>query len=699
MKKIILILCLTALSALCAFTVACEKDNTSYVENGEIVVGGENTGTKDPVVTIYQAEDLHISASTEQSDLTINAYVLENGLKVNVQVDFSAVTFGTPGEYVITYSYAGSQVEKKVYIYGVPQIFGENTVSTAFSKAPTGIFDGITAKDSFGKGLDLQVINEGGMVDPDGSFNVGEFEITIVAVDRAGQSVYFDRTVTITEERNPEILDSYSFDVNDQNFTFTLLDEDKTNFIGVSFGGKAVSGEFLTVNGNDYSVDKTFFYQNLLSEELVSDLVDGDKYVMSVLTSKGKTKTEFILKDTQDIVYDDAPVTTFAKEIYPCFTPIRLAGAKLLNPYQNVTPEYALIKDGVRTTAPNGYFTFDKDGEWTLEINLRGTKVTKTLEIYYDLGLNNGEVFSANNPFTNRLPQGYTLVEYAVTERGNMGAKYLSLTDASKIDDFSGKVAELNTSKLYDMVVTAVKDGKSYTQTANFSVVKDGQAVLSSDTLDMEINNVEYTYLKYTSSMIGGRRGVYRWGANKAGDSGDKSKLIFGEETRNAMKKDYYLTFDIYYTSRVVLMISFGEGYSYYAWGRGSFYASRQEDIDAHGGKTSGVHNSDSYYCGDLIKFFNADGNEIIRKNEDDDPLMYYKNQWITVQFKIETSSISSGAGIHMYTANSALDLQDIYLANIRVSSKATMEDITEMEILPENGVIEFPDIWKKEND
>ena len=696
MRKFIL-LCLLVFCAFSAFFMACEKNASSYVDDGKIVVGGEDVGVKDGKLTFYEANDLHISVSTIQDEIKTSAYVIENGLKNSVNVDFSNVNFGVSGEYEIIYNYGTGQITRKMFIYDMPEIIGNDNVSISYSKAGIGIFEGITAKDSFGNTIDLQILEDEGMFDFDGSWNVGEYNILFVAVDKAGQVVYFSRFVHILEERNPVILDSYSFDVNQKSFDFSLDSIDKSGFIGVSFDGNTVAPNYITSTENGFSVDRTFFYEYLLSEELVKNSVSGDKYVMSVLTDKGKTKTDFFLIDNDDIVYDSSPVDDFAKEIYPCYKPIKIAKAELLNPYQKVTPAFTLIKDGERRVAENGSFTFDKDGEWILEVDLRGSKIIKTLTTYYDLGLENGTVYGGANPFSNNLPDGYDLVEYCVTEHGNLGARYFVCSSLDDINTFSNLVNQLNTSKIYDMVVSATKSGQTFTQIASFSVVKDGVAVLSnSQNNDMVINNEEYTYLDYTQVLVGGRRGVYRWGANKAGSSGDKSKIIFGDDTIKAMKKGGYLTFDIYYTLKAVLLISFGDGYTYYAYNRGSYYSSREEDV-LDNGSTSGVHADNSYYCGDIIKFFDANGNEIIRKNKDDDPLMKYQNKWITVQLMIETDNVPLTAGLQIYTANSALDLQEIYIANIRVSNSAIMEDDTEISILPENGVVNFPDIWIKE--
>lgn len=699
-KKFILILCLLlcliGICVLCIFLIDCKTDEETYYEEGKIVVGGEDTGTKDGKLTFYEANDLHISSVTTQEQISTNAYVIEDGLKISASIDLSGVKFGVAGEHEVKYYYGSAQLIKKIFIYDMPQITGTNSISVLYSKASLGIYDEINAKDSFGNNLDLQVIDDDGMFDSDGSWNVGEFDIVLVAIDKAGQAVYFERKVSVLEERNPVVLDKYTFDVNQESFVFSLESLDKSRFVGVSISGKTVSPQYITSTENGISVDKTFFYDNLLNEELVKDLVNGDKYTMSVLTDKGKSKTDFILTDNDTVVFDDTTINDFVKEIYPCYEPIKFAKATLLNPYQNVVPIYTLIKNGERSVADDGSFIFNNDGAWTLEIDLRGTKIVKSLNIYYDLGLENGTIYGKHNAFSNNLPNGYDLVEYAVTDHGDPDTRYLFCSSLNDIENFSNSISELNTSKIYDMVVTATKDGKVFTQTVNFSVVKDGVAVLSnSNYCDMSVNNLEYTYLKYTQSLVGGRRGVYRWGAHKEGDSGDKSKILFGDDTRKEMKKGCYLTFDIYYTSKAVLQLSFGNGYSYFLYNRASYYGSKEDDIKENG--ASGVHQDSSYYCGNIIKFFDANGNEIVRKNKDDDPLMKYQKQWITVQIMIETDTVSTNAGLQIYTANSALDLQEIYISNIRVSNKAIMEDDTEIDILPNDKVLDFSDIWKKE--
>ena len=67
--------------------------------------------------------------------------------------------------------------------------------------------------------------------------------------------------------------------------------------------------EFITKSENTFTIDNDFFYNYMLNKQLVTDLENGDKHVMSVMTSKGKTKTEFTLTDKQDVVYDISAIT------------------------------------------------------------------------------------------------------------------------------------------------------------------------------------------------------------------------------------------------------------------------------------------------------------------------------------------------------------------------------------------------------
>ena len=687
MRKFILFILSVCMIIAGVMLVGCKDDN-----QGKVVVGGEFTGTNDAEVTFFNAEDLHIDTNTLKNELETNVYVIDNQLKVFVDANTEQVVFGTPGSYPITYTYGTSSISKTVYVYGTPVIDGESTLEINFSKASGGVLGGLFAKDTFDKALDLQILNNGGMIDADGSFNIGTFNVKIIAIDKAGQVATFIRKISVLEEKNPIIQSVYSFDVNEQSFSFTLEDDDAKNFIGVSVGSKTVPSDMLTISGNTFTVSKEFFYQYLLNDDLVQDLTDGDEYQINVITNKGKSQATFYLKDNQDIVYDDAPVVEFIKEYYPCFTSVKLGKVDLLNAYQNVVPSYTMKKGNKILTAENGVFNFTQDGVWTMEIDLRGTKVSYRVEAYYDLGLVNGTIYGQKNPFVSNIPKDCSLIGYEVYEHGTNNKVLVSGNTPAEINDFSIALNGLNTSKIYDIKAIAAKDGKRITQTANVSIVKNGVGILGGKAdVNMTVNKETHTYLKYVQKEIGGRRGVYRWGALQEVVEGANSKLLFGEGVKSEMKNEYYLTFDIYYTKAAYMYVNFNDN-SYQVWNRGSYYASRADDIADNGENSSGLL-ADNLYCGDLIKFFNASGSEIVRSNKDVDPFSGNKNQWITVQFKIEANSISIDAGLSVITS-SGLGLQEIYISNVRVSAIPTMEDLTENEVLPDDSEAIFGDIW-----
>ena len=647
--------------------VGCSCNDESYTEDGEIVVGGEDVGTKEGEVVFYKADDLHVTLAVNKDTLENNAYVYENGLKVGVDVDVSAVTFGTAGEYTIRYCYGETSIEKKIYIYGAPQVMGTETVSVAFSKATLGVFEGLGAKDYFGNALDLQIVDDGGMIDLDGSYNVGTFTVKMVAVDNAGQIAKFTRTVTVTEEKNPVVTGTHAFDVNEESFSFTLDDADSANFIGVSFDGTGVPAEYLTVSGNTFTIDNDFFYNYILKDSLVSDLENGDTYVMSVLTSKGKTKTEFTINDKQDIVYDLSPVTEFAYEYFPCFTNTKVEKISLLNKYQRVTPVYKIIQGTTEITLENNVANFPKDGKWKLEIDLRGEKVYADIFTYYDLGYKNGTVYGGDNPFKNSLPDGYSLLEFEA--RDNSGEKVAYLDDADELNAFVTAINGLNTTKIYNLTVKAIKDGSVYTQTTFFSVVKDGVSILGDDTNsdNMYAKNPDLAYLTYTQKLVGGRRGAYRWGSDVKDLTSSYAGIGFSEKIRSEMKKDYYISFDIYVAKRITLTLSLDKKHSYRFWG--------EYDDQAP------------------VKYFDQTGKE--SKNGDDLLLFVKGTQWVTVQLKIESDSVADTAGLSFWVGSDTIANQEVYFANFKVSSTPSMEDTTENPVLKEIGETEFEDIWK----
>ena len=707
MKKIILLILTLCLSIFGFALSGCAGDNSSqYIEGGSVSTGGDYTGSESAELEFFSAVDMHVPISMTEQELTSQAYVVENGLKVMAELDMTGVSFGTAGEYSFNYVYGNLTKQATIYIYGLPTISGENTKSADYFGALSAITDGITASDCFGTGLDLQVLDDGGIFDRDGSVNVGQFTVKLVAIDRAGQSVDFDRVITVSQEREPELLESYGFDVNEQSFSFTLDKADADFFIGLSINGKIVPDTMLTINGTTYTVNSEFFYKYILNGSLVEDLENGDAYEMNVITNKGKATAEFLLEDKQPVVYDRAGLDQFVRETFACFNPVKIKRIDLLNPYQNVVPKYTMVKDGEQSIVQNGTFTFTKEGDWQLIVDLRGTKLAFDMNAYYDLGLNNGTIYSENNPFTNNLPSEYSLVGYTVYKQGSDDVKYLSCnSDAQNLTQFGQDILELNSKIVYDMQVVAIKDGKLFTQTSFFSIVKDGVGIMGDEqnSSGLTVANKDRTYLKYVNFEVGGRTGVYRWGANTTGCIGESTKLLFSTETKAAMKENTYLTFDIFYTQRGIMVLNLGDyvdekgnktSHNYYLWGRSSYYESLEADIAENGENASGL-NPTATYCGSTVKFFDMAGNQIIRTSKDDtDPLMGYKNQWITVQVQIMPNTISASAGFYTYTDNAALDIQEVYISNMRISSKASMEDTTVIQALPDDSEATFEDIW-----
>ena len=659
----ILVLTLIMVSVI-AFGCGC-KNNGSYTEGGKVVVGGVDVGTNHGETVFYKADDLRVTLSVTADTIEHGAYVYENGLKVGVDLDVSKVAFGTAGEYEIVYRYGEDAVNKKIYIYNVPEISGTESVSVTFSNAPLEVFGGLTAKDSFGENIDLQILDDGGMMELDGSYNIGTFTVKFVAVDKAGQVAEFNRTVTVTSIKNPVVSGTHAFDVNDESFSFTLEDDDDcASFVGVSFDGTGVPAEYITKSGNTFTIDNEFFYNYMLNNQLVSDLENGDKHVMSVMTSKGKTKTEFTLNDKQDVVYDMSAITEFSYEYYPCFTDIKVEKIALLNKYQRVTPVYKAIQGDTEILLENNMVNLPFDGKWTLEIDLRGEKVYSEIETYYDLGYKNGTIYGPSNPFKNNLPEGYSLLAFEVRENAS-GNKVAVCEDINQLNAFTAVVNSLNAKKVYTLTTKALKGEQIYTQETNFAITKSGVSVLGDDTDSDNAYMKEplSAYLTYTQKEVGGRRGAYRWGSDVENVTSDLAAIRFSEDIRKDMKKDYYITFDIYVSNRTTLTFSLDKTHSYRLWG--------EYDDDAP------------------IRYFDESGVEI----NADLPLKGAK--WVTVEIKIEAESVIDTAGISFWVGTDTISNQEIYFANFKVSQSSCMDDNTVNEVIKDKGEIEFEDIWK----
>ena len=169
--------------------------------------GGESGGA--PCV-FSGAENLRVRANS-QVDWTAGVTAECGGKSVEVSADASGVDLSNAGVYTVYYVAGNSRISRTVRVYGMPVIArlgesvkdGDNfTMSYGEVTGVRGFATGFTAKDSFGKELELHADA------PDFAGTFGSYDVTWSAEDAAGNRVSVSGTVKIDESKRPTAADA-----------------------------------------------------------------------------------------------------------------------------------------------------------------------------------------------------------------------------------------------------------------------------------------------------------------------------------------------------------------------------------------------------------------------------------------------------------------------------------------------------------
>ena len=678
---------------------ACTDDSQSSSggNNGDgssITVGGDIIGGVENEVSIIGAKNWHIALNA-QVDFAEGVYAQVGDDALAVTVDSSAVNTAAQGEYVIKYSFENTVIEKKVFVYGEIS-FTDTTpsVTTKYSDALVEIYEGFTAKDSFGAALDVQLLSSGGMLNTDGTLNIGTFNAVFLVVDNAGQTKKLTRSVTVERESAPTLASTLTYDVADDYLT---VDLENSNITGISIDGKLATLDYVEIGEDTLVLDGAWIYSLCKANESISlRLISATGWVESVLT----------VTDEKAVQYDDTAIQEFAAKYYACDLETAFPEIVLTNRRQTVTPVYSFVYGGSSAVA-EGVYTFTKSGAYELQVDLRGDILRYEIETYFDLGLKDGMVFDRETGFDVVHNEAYELLGYALTDKKGERtyAEYRVGSSAFSLDEFNAAVKSLNTVENYRLTATAFKGSTVISQTVDcYVTAKAGQSVLSEkadgDNGNMYAWKPDKVDLAYEYKQVGGRRGAFRWKSLASGEvSNENSILSFDSAFISKMKKGTYLTFDIYTDSAIALFF-YVNGYYFYLWGNvaGEYYFAKH--ITAPQGSTS-YDTAEAF-----AKVYDEKGVQITSGSFGGGS---FNNKWVTVEICLpEDMGMPSSDGKYNYNgfaiyptkvATGSVTGKNIYLSNVRISESSVMTDSTVNPVVPDNadageGTGIIVDVW-----
>ena len=718
-KKILAITCLTAALALTALvgcgggnggggdasssssTVAPGMDSSLY-NNSEIVVGGNtNSGAVDTQeIIISGVTDWHIPASqTSLANEIAQVTAMKGEAVQTVQANTSAVKFGQKGTYTVSFTAGNATETCTVTVYDAPIAGAHNgdAITLAYSQIYTSLTEGVEFTDCFGTKLEVAVINDGGIKNADGSLNLGTFTVKYMATDKAGQSLYATRQVTVTEEKNPTIV-GQTYDMADDQLVINVDSEDFNNFLSIALDGVAVSEEYYSKSNNTIYIDGNYIFDRFGRTGEVS---------LRYLSAKGYADTTLTLTDKKTVAIDDSAIEEFALTYFATFTPHKIPSIVLTNHRQSEIPVYQVFKDGVEVELTEQSMTLMQDGDFTLQVTVRDKVYTYPLTAFYDLGFRDGLSITqdAEDKLSGRFLSEFTYLELRVRSKDGSKTYALYKKDSENFGDinaFETLVKSLNKKSGYSLLIRAQKDGKLYTQTVDMLVTAaDATNILTTQDSYQNGNIAPYNSkatLSYAMKSVSGRRGTFLWESNGASLSG--ATLRPSAAMCSVLQAGTYLTFDLYYegnslpalylngktiTAAAKAQYNFNGGSGViYMWN--GQIPSDKAIVDDKG--TEDPSDDETSILEAAVKVYNANGERVYT---------HQAGAWYTYEVKLPWAmEYKEYNGIMMYQRAAGAN---VYIANIKASTTSFMNDATvnkevAAEMEQEDKVVWNPDLW-----
>lgn len=312
--------------------------------------------------------DIRIGVSATEYDFLGGVRGYKDGAETQVTVDSSSVTFGTAGEYEITYTVGTLTQKQKVYIYGAPTIsFTSDTVAYENTATNEGLLAGVTATDTFGGALSVTVSGDL-QRDELGRLALSQ-QLKYAARDEYGNQAEKTRNFTVVND----------FKLDDKTVDFA--DADVTISVGNKFKGLYKNQEKVS--------SQNYFYQNGILGFEVDYLValGTGKFEFLVVTDEGYSAFNLTLTDNQPAKFaipDFVRAYAFADNVKVVIPEVKKIG------HQNLSFEY-FVTDGagnaVTVAEENGerYFAPTAAAKYTLTVKaMRGEEMAgeKSVEIF-----------------------------------------------------------------------------------------------------------------------------------------------------------------------------------------------------------------------------------------------------------------------------------------------------------------------------
>ncbi len=640
----------------------CAGNNDADKDSSVTISGGGEEIIYTP--QIIGGKDLHIKLGDDIDDYTQSVYAVEGTERFEVTVDAAGVNTDAAGKYTIKYKYKELTEEYGVTVYSAPAITADaENLELSYRDAFEGIYEGITAENCFGEELDVQLHDDGGMFNLDGSVNAGTFTLMFAAADRSGQFCTCERTVQISRGTDPVTdSDEYVYDVSDDYLEIMTDEATGSVFLSFSIDGIPIEKNNVLKENDVLKISGDAIYS-------ICGISDGAQ--LRIMTSEGNKILSLDVTDDAPVSYDDSALAAFAEEYYACDEEIVFPSLELTNDRQNAVPVYTFDSQPVE-----GSFVIREEGTHILEAEIRGQKLTYEIQAYYYLGFTDGGFLTQDKLLNVDLPQNYELTEYTVTYADDSSGyylyKYIKGDDAfGNLQEFSENVCALNPKYLYRLTVKAAGEGgDTRSQTVFCKVLGDSREMLSEEE-HLTANFVypitpQETTLHFTAKEVGGRRGAAQWICENPNGDHDKTRLRFSNEFTSAMKAGTYFSFDFYSTQALRVCM--------YVDGSALVFGETAEQP---------VYE---------VKFYDADGNRIDGTIQGGN----FINQWITVEVKLlKDCSGTSYNGLFIY-GGPRLYNSSTYFANMRISEKSVMEDESVNPPLKDYvaGETTVPDIW-----
>ena len=314
MKKNRIILIIVIAVAVIALTVgtifiikSCNNKNSTVGNDGkDIVLGGDSNISGESSAEIIGATDIFLSLKDTNVNLDAYSVTVKVGEDIyDAKLDLSCVTFGTQGTYKITWYYGDTledakvNVEKQLMIFSTPTLINEKpTAVYNYSQVFLGIYDNIFAKDCFGIDLALSLVDDGGLLNDDGTANIGTFTVCYKAYDRAGQVLQTTRDITVNPELSIELPDNYFYDVYNE-FFYLNTSSIQQQVIGVSVDNSVIADKYIQINDQFIKIDGIYLKEKFAVGETIS---------IKLIFSNGTASSLLSVEDKIDIGLVDGEI-------------------------------------------------------------------------------------------------------------------------------------------------------------------------------------------------------------------------------------------------------------------------------------------------------------------------------------------------------------------------------------------------------